>query len=80
MHLPILDYPGWYDERHCEAGLFSLPGSADERYADRDLAGELRRHNFLCQAAELTGNAVCFPESTDKDRIASTLHGLNAFK
>ena len=44
---PILDYPGWYDERHCEAGLFSLPGSADERYADRDLAGELRRQQLL---------------------------------
>jgi beta-glucosidase/6-phospho-beta-glucosidase/beta-galactosidase len=48
---PILDYPGWYDERHCEAGLFSLPGSADERYADQDLAAELRRQQLILSGA-----------------------------
>jgi beta-glucosidase/6-phospho-beta-glucosidase/beta-galactosidase len=49
---PILDYPGWYDERHCAAGLFSLPGSTDERYADRDLAAELRRQQLLMSGAD----------------------------
>ena len=51
---PILDYPGWYDERHCQVGLFSLPGSTDERHTDRDLADELRRQQLLMSGADLS--------------------------
>jgi beta-glucosidase/6-phospho-beta-glucosidase/beta-galactosidase len=50
---PILDYPGWYDERHCQVGLFSLPGSTDERHTDRDLAAELRRQQLIVSGADL---------------------------
>jgi hypothetical protein len=48
---PILDYPGWYDERHCEVGLFSLPGSNDERHANSDLAAELQRQQLIMSGA-----------------------------
>ena len=50
---PILDYPGWYDERHCQVGLFSLPGTTDERQADPDLANELRRQQLIMSGADL---------------------------
>ena len=50
---PILDYPGWYDERHCQVGLFSLPGATNERLADRDLAAELRRQQLIMFDADL---------------------------
>jgi hypothetical protein len=44
---PILDYPGWYDERHCPVGLFSLPGITDERNVDSSLAAELQRQQVI---------------------------------
>jgi hypothetical protein len=41
---PILDYPGWDDDRHCETGLWGFAGSADpagHRETCSDLAREL---------------------------------------
>ena len=58
---PILDYPGWYDERHCQVGLFSLPGSADERYTDRDLAGELQRQQLIMAGLGVPEKCRVFP-------------------
>lgn len=40
---PILDYPGWENDRTCAVGLFSLPGGDGRRTSDLDLAGELDR-------------------------------------
>ena len=39
---PILHYPGWDDERHCECGLLSRAGPDDRRKVDALLAAELR--------------------------------------
>ena len=30
-HYPIMDYPGWLDNRHCECGIIGL----DERFERR---------------------------------------------
>jgi hypothetical protein len=40
---PILDYPGWDDDRHCCSGLWGYPGPHGERQAHGPLADELRR-------------------------------------
>lgn len=38
---PILDYPGWDDDRPCAVGLFSMADRDGRRRGDADLAGEL---------------------------------------
>ena len=44
---PILDYPGWEDERPCEAGLFAQPDQAGYRATCSGLADELARQQAL---------------------------------
>jgi|HubBroStandDraft_3_1064219.scaffolds.fasta_scaffold06322_2 hypothetical protein len=38
---PILDYPGWDDDRHCATGLWGFAGERGERALYRPLAREL---------------------------------------
>ena len=40
---PILDYPGWSNDRPCAVGLFSSPCMDGKRAVDPDLAAELHR-------------------------------------
>ncbi|HEY0419008.1 MAG TPA: beta-glucosidase [Acetobacteraceae bacterium] len=40
---PILDYPGWENERTCHVGLLSLPDATGQREVYAELAQELRR-------------------------------------
>ena len=40
---PILNHPGWDDDRHCFNGLWDYPGARGEREIYRPLAGELQR-------------------------------------
>ncbi|HEX9940674.1 MAG TPA: beta-glucosidase [Thermoanaerobaculia bacterium] len=40
---PILDYPGWDDDRHCRSGLWGYPGPAGEREVHLPLVAELAR-------------------------------------
>jgi len=44
---PILDYPGWDDDRHCRSGLWEYPDPQGERAIDRPLAAELARQMRL---------------------------------
>ena len=44
---PILDYPGWEDDRPCAVGLFSVPDRDGRRTCDADFAAELRRQQAL---------------------------------
>lgn len=46
---PLLDYPGWDDDRHCRSGLWGYPGPAGEREIDLPLACELARQIELCR-------------------------------
>ncbi len=43
---PVLDYPGWTDDRHCPAGLFGYPDEHGARPVCEALAEELRRQQF----------------------------------
>jgi hypothetical protein len=46
---PILDYPGWADDRHCACGLWGFPGATGERESHPPLARELARQMELFQ-------------------------------
>ena len=50
---PILDYPGWENDRTCSVGLFSMPERDGRRTSDLDLADELdrQREEFAARAA-----------------------------
>lgn len=40
---PIVDHPGWLDDRHCPNGLWSYPDTDGSRLSDPALAAELRQ-------------------------------------
>lgn len=40
---PILNYPGWDDDRHCQSGLWGYPGPGGSREIHAPLADELAR-------------------------------------
>lgn len=44
---PILDYPGWDDDRHCRVGLWGLCGAGGERDVHQPLADEIERQREL---------------------------------
>jgi hypothetical protein len=48
---PILDYPGWDDDRYCPAGLWSYPDEQGEREIYTPLAAEIRRQGKLIDRA-----------------------------
>jgi hypothetical protein len=58
---PILDYPGWDDERHCCSGLLGYPGPRGERETCGLLADELRRQ------MEIFRGEVAVPEEFEDD-------------
>lgn len=53
---PILDYPGWDDDRHCETGLWGYAGHSGHREACTDLAQELARQDELMRDETTTWN------------------------
>jgi hypothetical protein len=48
---PILNHPGWLDERHCENGLWGYADEKGQREEHAPLAQELRRQEPLLRAA-----------------------------
>jgi hypothetical protein len=44
---PVIDYPGWADDRHCPTGLLGYADERGRRPVCRSLAGELRRQQAL---------------------------------
>ena len=47
---PVLDYPGWTDDRHCPAGLFGFADAQGRRPLCRPLATELDRQQAFFAA------------------------------
>jgi hypothetical protein len=47
---PILDYPGWTDDRHCPVGLWGYPEPDGEREIYPPLARELARQRELFES------------------------------
>ena len=48
---PVLDYPGWDDDRHCAVGLLSNADGEGRRDLHEPLAEELARQQGLLAAA-----------------------------
>ncbi|NVB76762.1 MAG: beta-glucosidase [Kofleriaceae bacterium] len=48
---PIVNHPGWLDDRRCENGLWDYPGPSGERAADAALLGELALSEASLHAA-----------------------------
>ena len=44
---PVLDYPGWENERVCPVGLLSMPNERGQRTVCSTLARELRRQQQI---------------------------------
>ncbi|HKZ79658.1 MAG TPA: hypothetical protein VJ124_15400 [Pyrinomonadaceae bacterium] len=40
---PVVNHPGWDDDRHCHNGLWDYPNEAGEREIYKPLAAELQR-------------------------------------
>lgn len=47
---PVLDHPGWLDDRHCENGLWGYADEHGDRQEHAPLAQELRRQEPLLRA------------------------------
>jgi beta-glucosidase/6-phospho-beta-glucosidase/beta-galactosidase len=57
---PIVNHPGWEDDRHCHNGLWDYPDAAGNREIYEPLARELESQRELL-AAELRGEATVSP-------------------
>jgi len=53
---PIIDHPGWDDERHCHNGLWDYANAVGEREIYQPLADELRRQQQRFAPLTLTAN------------------------
>jgi hypothetical protein len=61
---PILDYPGWDNERHCPTGLWGYADENGEREPHPPLARELARQRALFARREPSGGeAMVLPSS-----------------
>ena len=49
---PVMDYPGWDDERHCHCGLIELDEDWRERWLREDLTAEVRAQEAAMGAGE----------------------------
>jgi hypothetical protein len=47
---PILDYPGWDNDRHCDVGLLTTPDQHGRRAVCEALRDEIERQQMLFQA------------------------------
>lgn len=45
-HYPIVNHPGWDDDRHCHNGLWCYPGARGERQIYEPLAAEIQRQQM----------------------------------
>lgn len=62
---PILNHPGWADDRHCHNGLFDYPDASGNRPLHHPLAEAVREQHlrFIARAKEMTVNTrdvICF--------------------
>jgi beta-glucosidase/6-phospho-beta-glucosidase/beta-galactosidase len=64
---PIIDYPGWGDDRHCYAGLWDYVDDEGHRAIYEPLAGELAHQQQLWETQRRDHRAV--QESINIDKI-----------
>ncbi len=54
---PVMDYPGWDDERHCRCGLLEVDDEWRERTLRADLVAELKAQAMIMQPVRLPAEA-----------------------
>ncbi len=54
---PVMDYPGWTDDRHCPIGLIRLDAAMQTRRVDPLLAAELKREQRIAELLAEDGAA-----------------------
>ena len=59
---PVMDYPGWDDERHCHCGLIEVDEEWQERWLREDLVAEVRAQQSAMGVE--AGRAVSEPLGT----------------
>jgi hypothetical protein len=55
---PVLSYPGWDNDRHCDVGLFRTPDGGGERTVYEPLARELLRQEAAFNPPERVGEGA----------------------
>jgi hypothetical protein len=60
---PILNHPGWDDDRHCYNGMFDYADAAGARDVFQPLADELARQN--ANVVALQSGAATLPDLND---------------
>jgi len=48
---PVMDYPGWRDDRHCRCGLIRTEGDWQSRAVDEDLRDQIAEERMLLSLA-----------------------------
>ncbi len=55
---PIINHPGWDDDRHCHNGLWDYADESGEREIYEPLAREIQRQNVLFERAQSSENGM----------------------
>jgi hypothetical protein len=69
---PVLDYPGWEDERHCEVGLLSPADERGCRTSYKPLADEIRRQQRLFDKMRKMPVRTGVPELSGRHHVGAT--------
>jgi len=56
---PILNHPGWVDDRHCHNGLWDYADKTGNREICHSLAGELKRQQALFEEEVTDAKRIC---------------------
>lgn len=68
---PVLDHPGWVDDRHCPNGLLSYADAAGNRTVHEPLAEEIRRERGRLLAARADMLGATWPHSGECEEGAA---------
>jgi polysaccharide biosynthesis protein PelF len=72
---PIIDYPGWGDNRHCRTGLWGYADDEGRREIYEPLAGELSHQQELWQTQRRDHRAI--EETVNIDSIDEAAHEVD---
>jgi hypothetical protein len=74
---PIVDHPGWDDDRHCPNGLWGYADESGHRPIDDEYARELVRQQELCEGLRAAG--VAGEPAIDRETAAALASDAELF-
>ena len=63
---PVMDYPGWRNQRHCRCGLINVDAAWERRTRDLAMLRQLRQEQAL-YAQLLAGNDPAENDRAERD-------------